>query len=69
MSVNAEGLPIEGIDRIKITLNPSLAVIRDALKNLEEEEIFIDRDLWRPANNKTTIEALSKGDSIGVFYI
>jgi DNA polymerase-3 subunit alpha/error-prone DNA polymerase len=56
---------------VKIDLlgNRSLAVIRDALKSLEEQGIVIDRYTWRPLDDKPTIEALARGDSIGVFYI
>ncbi|MCL2473040.1 MAG: DNA polymerase III subunit alpha, partial [Treponema sp.] len=39
------------------------------LANLEEEGIVIDQYTWRPADDKATVEALARGDSMGVFYI
>ncbi len=44
-------------------------MIRDALANLAEQGIIIDRNAWNPIDDKPTIEALAHGDSIGVFYI
>ena len=64
-----EGSESAGFVKIDLLGNRSLAVIRDTLKNLEEQGIFIDRNLWQPIDDKATIEALACGDSIGVFYI
>jgi DNA polymerase-3 subunit alpha/error-prone DNA polymerase len=64
-----EGTEAAGFVKIDLLGNRSLAVIRDALKNLEEQGIFIDRDTWKPVDDRETIEALARGDSIGVFYI
>jgi DNA polymerase-3 subunit alpha/error-prone DNA polymerase len=64
-----EGTEAAGFVKIDLLGNRSLAVIRDTLTNLEEQDIYIDRNTWRPTENKATIEALAKGDSIGVFYI
>jgi len=64
-----EGAEAAGFVKIDLLGNRSLAVIRDALKNLEEQGVYIDRNTWRPIDNKETVEALAKGDSIGVFYI
>jgi DNA polymerase-3 subunit alpha/error-prone DNA polymerase len=64
-----EGAEAAGFVKIDLLGNRSLAVIRDALKNLEEQRIFIDRNTWKPIDDKPTIEALARGDSIGVFYI
>jgi len=64
-----EGTESAGFVKIDLLGNRSLAVIRDALRNLEEQGIFIDRNTWRPLDDKATIEALARGDSIGVFYI
>jgi DNA polymerase-3 subunit alpha/error-prone DNA polymerase len=44
-------------------------VIRDTLANLAEQGIAVDRDTWRPAEDAATVEALARGDSMGVFYI
>ena len=67
-----EGAETAGFVKIDLLGNRSLAVIRDAVSNLEETGI--DKDelnsrLSRAVHDKATIEALAKGDSIGVFYI
>jgi DNA polymerase-3 subunit alpha/error-prone DNA polymerase len=64
-----EGVEAAGFVKIDLLGNRSLAVIRDTLKNLEEQGVVIDRNTWRPADDTATIDALSKGNSIGVFYI
>ncbi|MDR2730593.1 MAG: DNA polymerase III subunit alpha [Treponema sp.] len=64
-----EGTEAAGFVKIDLLGNRSLAVIRDTLKNLEEQCIFIDSDTWRPVDDKETVKALARGDSIGVFYI
>jgi len=64
-----EGAEAAGFVKIDLLGNRSLAVIRDALKNLEEQGITIDLNTWRPAEDKATVEALARGDSMGVFYI
>jgi DNA polymerase-3 subunit alpha/error-prone DNA polymerase len=79
IEASAEGFPLlawekegtEGSGLVKIDLlgNRSLAVIRDALANLEEEGIRIEPDLWRPTEDAPTVASLARGDSMGVFYI
>jgi len=64
-----EGVEAAGFVKIDLLGNRSLAVIRDALQNLQEQGIHIDPHAWRPIDDKATIEALSRGDSMGVFYI
>jgi len=64
-----EGTEAAGFVKLDLLGNRSLAVIRDALNNLKEQGILIDTNTWRPINDKPTIEALARGDSIGVFYI
>jgi len=64
-----EGTEAAGLVKIDLLGNRSLAVIRDAIKNLEGQGVFIDRNTWQPVDDKPTIEALARGDSIGVFYI
>ena len=64
-----EGTEAAGFVKIDLLGNRSLAVIRDALKNLEHQGLTIDPYTWRPIEDKATVEALSRGDSIGVFYI
>ena len=64
-----EGTEEAGFVKIDLLGNRSLAVIRDALANLAEEGIHIDEHTWRPSEDEQTIEALARGDSMGVFYI
>ena len=64
-----EGAEAAGFVKIDLLGNRSLAVIRDALRNLAEQGTAIDRETWRPIDDKPTVEALARGDSIGVFYI
>jgi error-prone DNA polymerase len=64
-----EGTEASGLVKIDLLGNRSLAVIRDALTNLEEEGIRIDPFTWRPTEDEATVAALARGDSIGVFYI
>ena len=64
-----EGTEAAGFVKIDLLGNRSLAVIRDALLNLQAQGTPIDRTTWRPIDDTATIEALAKGDSIGVFYI
>lgn len=79
IETSAEGFPLlawekdgteaAGLVKIDLLGNRSLAVVRDALANLEEEGIHIDPVSWRPSEDKATIAALARGDSLGVFYI
>jgi DNA polymerase-3 subunit alpha/error-prone DNA polymerase len=69
LSWEKEGAEAAGFVKIDLLGNRSLAVIRDALANLEEQGIGINRFAWRPAEDAATVAALSRGDSIGVFYI
>jgi len=64
-----DGAEAAGLVKIDLLGNRSLAVIRDALRNLEEQGIVIDRDTWRPIDDAATIAALARGDSMGVFYV
>lgn len=69
LSWEKEGTEAAGLVKIDLLGNRSLAVIRDALTNLEEQGIAIDRDSWRPIEDGATVSALARGDSMGVFYI
>ncbi|WP_320130076.1 DNA polymerase III subunit alpha [uncultured Sphaerochaeta sp.] len=64
-----EGTEAAGFVKIDLLGNRSLAVIRDALANLQEDGIVIDEQTWKPAEDSATIAALARGDSLGVFYI
>lgn len=64
-----EGTEAAGLVKIDLLGNRSLAVIRDALANLEEQGIVLDTASWHPAQDPDTIDALARGDTMGVFYI
>ncbi len=64
-----EGTEAAGLVKIDLLGNRSLAVIRDALQNLREQGIHVDEQTWHPAEDLKTVEALARGDSMGVFYI
>lgn len=69
MAWEKEGTESAGLVKIDLLGNRSLAVIRDALRNLADEGIVIDEHTWHPASDVATQEALARGDSMGVFYI
>lgn len=69
LSWEKEGTEAAGFVKIDLLGNRSLAVIRDSLANLKEDGFFIDERTWNPIQDKPTIEALARGDSLGVFYI
>jgi len=74
-----EGTEAAGFVKIDLLGNRSLAVIRDAVKNVNEEleiknnelnkNYDLEERLSRAVDDTATIEALAKGDSMGVFYI
>ena len=68
-----EGAEASGFVKIDLLGNRSLAVIRDAKKNIREGTGISEEDLdWRLSraiNDQDTIDALACGNSIGVFYI
>ncbi|AEV28109.1 DNA-directed DNA polymerase III PolC [Sphaerochaeta pleomorpha str. Grapes] len=69
LSWEKEGAEAAGFVKIDLLGNRSLAVIRDALANLQEEGITIDETTWHPTMDRATVAALARGDSLGVFYI
>ncbi len=64
-----EGTEAAGLVKIDLLGNRSLAVIRDAMADLRSQGVDIDPLLWQPTEDQRTIEALARGDSMGVFYI
>ncbi len=64
-----EGVESAGLVKIDLLGNRSLAVIRDTLSSLSDEGIIIDQSTWRPAEDPATVDILSRGESMGVFYI
>ncbi len=64
-----EGCEAAGLVKIDLLGNRSLAVVRDALANLDVEGEKIDAERWSPVEDRATQAALAKGDSMGVFYL
>jgi len=68
-----EGTEAAGFVKIDLLGNRSLAVIRDAVADISEEcaekSEELEERLSRATSDKETIDALARGDSIGVFYI
>jgi len=64
-----EGTEAAGLIKLDLLGNRSLAVIRDALANLREQGTVVDFNRIRAEEDRATIEALARGDSLGVFYI
>jgi len=64
-----DGVEAAGLVKIDLLGNRSLAVVRDALVNLEENGEPIDERAWRPIDDPGTIAMLARGDAMGVFYV
>ena len=64
-----EGVEASGFVKIDLLGNRSLAVIRDAVKNIKYKNEDLEDLLSRALDDRATMEALARGDSIGVFYI
>ncbi|MCE1195641.1 DNA polymerase III subunit alpha [bacterium] len=64
-----EGAEEAGLVKIDLLGNRSLAVVRDALANLEANGEPIDRTSWRPLDDPATVALLARGDTMGVFYV
>ena len=62
-----DGAELGGLVKIDFLGNRSLAVIRDTISNLGDEGVTIDPYRWRPIQDRTTMELLARGDSMGVF--
>ncbi|HEX2955598.1 MAG TPA: DNA polymerase III subunit alpha [Chitinispirillaceae bacterium] len=79
VQISAKGFPIvqwekdgtEEMGLVKIDLlgNRSLAVIRDAIRNVQSEYGDLDEQRWDPQSDQKTIDLLAKGKTIGVFYV
>lgn len=64
-----DGAEEMGLVKIDLLGNRSLAVIRDAIINIKNENCGFDEKKWDPQSDQKTIALLSKGESIGVFYV
>ncbi len=79
VQISAKGFPIvqwekdgtEEMGLVKIDLlgNRSLAVIRDAIRNVQSEYGTLDEQRWDPQSDQKTIDLLAKGKTMGVFYV
>jgi DNA polymerase-3 subunit alpha/error-prone DNA polymerase len=58
-----------GLVKIDLLGNRSLGVIRDALANINDNDITFDERHWEPEDDFTTQEALAQGRTMGCFYI
>jgi len=64
-----DGIEDAGLVKIDLLGNRSLAVVRDALINLEENGILFDQSTWRPEDDPETVKMIARGDTMGVFYV
>lgn len=64
-----EGAETGGLVKIDLLGNRSLGVIRDALANLRENRIEFDEARWEPEEDPATRARLSRGETMGCFYI
>ncbi len=64
-----DGTEAAGLVKIDLLCNRSLGVIRDALANLRENGIDIEREKWNTIDDLKTQRLLARGDTIGVFYV
>ncbi len=64
-----EGVEAAGLVKIDLLGNRSLAVVRDALANLERNGTAPPGRAWNPLDDPDTIGLLARGDTMGVFYV
>jgi len=64
-----EGAELAGLVKIDLLGNRSLAVVRDAIADIRGSGRSFDTDTWRPIDDPDTIALLSRGDTMGVFYV
>jgi DNA polymerase-3 subunit alpha/error-prone DNA polymerase len=64
-----EGAEQAGLVKIDLLGNRSLAVVRDAADSIRAQGIALDAALGNPLDDPATIALLSRGDSMGVFYV
>jgi DNA polymerase-3 subunit alpha/error-prone DNA polymerase len=58
-----------GLVKIDLLGNRSLGVIRDAVANVQANDIDFDDFHWEPEDDYATQEALAQGKTMGCFYI
>ena len=64
-----EGAEEAGLVKIDLLGNRSLAVVRDALADLRENDPSFEAGKWKPIDDDATVALLARGDTMGVFYV
>ncbi len=64
-----DGAEEAGLVKIDILGNRSLGVIRDSIANVRDNGISFREDTWCPEDDKPTKISISKGITMGCFYI
>ncbi|KMQ52325.1 DNA polymerase III alpha subunit [Chitinispirillum alkaliphilum] len=64
-----DGAEAMGLVKIDLLGNRSLAVIRDAIANIQEEGVEFDENSWDPQSDPQTMDLFARGESMGVFYV
>jgi len=64
-----DGAEDGGLVKIDLLGNRSLAVIRDAISNMEKNGISFDEEAWVPEEDDTTRKSVADGRTMGCFYI
>ncbi len=63
------GAESAGLVKIDLLGNRSLAVIRDALRSVRAGGVDFDEHRWQPEDDPATRAAVSRGQTMGCFYI
>lgn len=64
-----DGAEDAGLVKIDLLGNRSLAVVRDAIANIRENGVAFREESWHPIDDADTVALLSRGDTMGVFYV
>lgn len=64
-----DGAEDAGLVKIDLLGNRSLAVARDALANIQANGVHFNTTNWHPIDDQKTVDLLSRGDTMGVFYV
>ncbi len=64
-----DGAENAGLVKIDLLGNRSLGVIRDAVANVKANGIDFDEGRWEPEDDPVTRETVSRGHTMGCFYI
>ncbi|MGA1826146.1 MAG: DNA polymerase III subunit alpha [bacterium] len=64
-----DGAEDMGLVKIDLLGNRSLAVIRDAIATIKDEGYAFDEKRWDPVSDPQTQDLLSRGRTMGIFYV